>query len=382
MLKTDPMSSKPMDFAKAPFLVLWELTRACALACRHCRANAINKRERAELLESEISNVLDQLEQLGHPLIVLTGGDPFERPDLFEIVKKCKNRKFKVALTPSATPRVNERAVQDLAHAGLDRLAISLDGASASCHDSFRGVEGSFEQTLKIIKWARNSAIPVQINTSVSKSNLSSFDSMHVLVSQSEICLWSVFFLVTTGRASAELQISAEEAETILHRMAILALRSEFDIKSTAAPHFRRVLLQTVFAENEAHKQVQVQAELSETSHKEITAISPQARLGALRSYQSVNDGKGILFISHTGDVYPSGFLPIAAGNVRQNSLAEIYRNSELFKSLRRPDLLKGKCGRCRYKAICGGSRARAYAESGDYLSQDNLCLYDEVSES
>jgi radical SAM protein with 4Fe4S-binding SPASM domain len=321
----------------------------------------MKRRNPQELYGDDISLVLDQLEEFGKPLIVLTGGDPFERPDLFEIVRECKRRNFKVAITPSATPKVTEAAVLKLAEAGIERLAISLDGHTAEIHDAFRRVQGSFKQTMDIISWARAAGIPVQINTSICKYNFACFDDLHSMVSKLGAVLWSVFFIVPTGRANVEMQISDAQAEEILQKMANLSVTSDFDIKATAAPQFRRVLLDTVFSDDQSH---------------DLSSISPGMRLGALRSYQSVNDGKGILFISHTGDVYPSGFLPISAGNLKEQTLAQIYRESELFKNLRDASLLKGKCGSCRYKKICGGSRARAFAETGDYLEQDNLCVF------
>lgn len=350
-----------MDFDKSPYLVLWELTRACALACQHCRARALKRRDPLELQGDDISLVLDQLEEFGKPLIVLTGGDPFERADLFDIVRECKRRKFKVAITPSATPKVSQAEIVKLAQSGIERLAISLDGHTAEIHDAFRRVKGSFKQTIDIIGSARAANIPVQINTSICKYNFAHFDNLHFLVSELGAVLWSIFFIVPTGRANVEMQISAAQAEEILKKMSSLSVTSQFDIKATAAPHFRRVLLDTVFSEEHSH---------------DLSSISPGMRLGALRSYQSVNDGKGILFISHTGDVYPSGFLPIRAGNLKEQSLAQIYRESDLFKNLRDASLLKGKCGACRYKNLCGGSRARAYAETEDYLAEDSLCIF------
>lgn len=362
--KPDTSSSVRFDFNKSPYIVLWELTRACALACQHCRARAVRKRNPLELADSEVSMVLDQLEEFGKPLLVLTGGDPFERPDLFEIIKEAKRRKFKVAITPSATPRIDREAVQKLADSGIERLAISLDGHNAQIHDEFRRVSGSYDQTLRIIKWGKEAGIPIQINTSICRYNHDSFARLHEQVSELGVVLWSLFFLVPTGRANREMQISAAQAEDIMKKMALMSVSCGFDVKSTAAPHFRRVLLETVF--------------INKQEEYDFAAISPQLRLGALRSYQSVNDGKGIVFISHTGDVYPSGFLPLPAGNLRETTVSDIYRESDMFKKLRDPDLLEGKCGRCRYKRACGGSRARAFAETGNYLAEDSLCAYDE----
>lgn len=349
------------DFDQSPYLILWELTRACALACKHCRAKAMKRRAPDELSLSEICNVLDRLQTLSSPLIVFTGGDPSERPDLFEIIAEARKRNIVVAITPSATASMSRDFVLRLKQLGVERLAISLDGADSETHDAFRGVRGSFEITSNIIEWAREVALPIQINTTVSRFNIDQFDRLSSFVSQSNAVLWSLFFLIPTGRANNNMQISASEAELLMMKMADLADQNLVDIKATAAPHFRRVLIQSM----------QENSELASN-------FSPSMRLGRLRSYQSVNDGKGIMFISHTGDIYPSGFLPLSAGNVRSDDVLDVYRNSPVFKELRNPDLLKGKCGACRYKAICGGSRARAFAETGDYLMSDTLCPYDE----
>lgn len=371
MLPAERISeSKRIDFQNSPYLVLWELTRACALACRHCRARAIKRRNPLELNSEEISLVLDQVLEFGRPLLVLTGGDPFERPDLIDIVKQAKIRGLKVAITPSATEKVSQEKIKELAEAGIERLAISLDGCDAKGHDLFRGVSGSFERTMQIIEWAHESRVPIQINTSVSKYNQMLLDEIHSKVRQLNPVLWSLFFLVPTGRANSEMQISAEVCEEILRSMSLMALKSEFDIKATAAPHFRRLLLETFFLQKEQG-----------CGPEDLSSLSPQMKLGALRSYQSVNDGKGVLFISHTGDVYPSGFLPLSAGNIRETTLANIYRNSALFNELRDPSILKGKCKTCRFNRICGGSRARAFAETADYLAEDSLCSYVEQGE-
>lgn len=350
-----------IDLDKAPYLVLWELTRACALQCKHCRAEAICKRDSSELTLADIGRTLDDLQQMGKPIIVLTGGDPAERPDLLKIVEEMRRREFAVAVTPSATPSMSFELVRSLKIHGVARLAVSLDGPDAASHDSFRGVPGSFAITENIVGWARECGLPVQINTTISNFNKDRFDEMSATVQRFKAVLWSVFFLVPTGRASQSMQITPAESEHVLQEMTFLAATGEMDIKSTAAPHFRRVLIQNL----------QEKSETSFPAH-----LAPHMRLGALRSYQSVNDGKGIMFISHTGDVYPSGFLPLSAGNVRKESVTEIYRNSKLFRELRNPSLLTGKCGRCRFKAVCGGSRARAFAHTGDYLSEDPLCIY------
>ncbi|CAN5638954.1 TIGR04053 family radical SAM/SPASM domain-containing protein [soil metagenome] len=355
-----------MDFQQAPYLVLWELTRACALACQHCRAEAIANRNASELSTEQSFKLLKDLQEFGRPLLVLTGGDPVQRPDLFEIIKEARHQGFTVAITPSATESTTRAIVEQFKSAGVARLAISLDGPDAHCHDTFRGVEGSFARTLEIVSWAHENKLPLQINTTISRHNIARFNAMAETVASLSPVLWSIFFLVPTGRATQEMQITAAESESVLNKMVLLSRTSSFDIKSTAAPHFRRVLIESLADED--------------ADVKGMSQLPAHLRLGSLRSYQSVNDGKGLLFISHTGEIYPSGFLPLSAGNVKVDNIASVYRNHDLFKSLRDPKLLTGKCGYCRYKAVCGGSRARALAESGDYLGQDSLCVYDDRS--
>lgn len=356
-----------VDFEKSPFLVLWELTRACALACRHCRAESIRRPSCDELSFAECVQVMEDLTNFGHPLIVFTGGDPAQRADLYDLIKFARDKGFKVAVTPSATPLMTKQAVEKLADAGVHRLAISIDGPDAETHDGFRRVNGSFKWSLSILKWACELGVPIQINTTICRNNLHAFNEMSSLVADLGAVLWSVFFLVTTGRATQDMQITAHEAEEVLQQMSLLAKSASYDVKATAAPHFRRVLIDN-FAETPN----------ATSSSEAVYSLRPELKLGALRSYQSVNDGRGLLFISHTGDILPSGFLPIKAGNVREDSVVDIYRNSELFTNLRNPQLLKGKCGYCRFRDNCGGSRARAYAETGDYLQEDSLCAYDE----
>jgi AdoMet-dependent heme synthase len=350
------------DYKQSPFLVLWELTRSCSLACRHCRAKAIRRRNPDELSFEECCRVLDSLKEFSNPLIVLTGGDPVEREDLLDIIKAAKDRNFTVAITPSATDLTTEKTVRELAEAGIDRIAVSIDGPDAASHDDFRRVQGSFAKSLQICQWAMSMNVPLQINTSITKHNVSRMREMAALSESLGPVLWSIFFLVPTGRASQDMQISRLECEVVLHQMAQLSARGRIQIKATAGPQFRRVLLE----------------ELSLNEHVPPNGDGAAANLMALRAYQSVNDGKGVMFISHTGDIYPSGFLPVTAGNVRVDSLVDVYRNHPLFTTLRDSDLLKGKCGRCKYRNVCGGSRARAYAATGDYMDEDPLCLYDQ----
>jgi radical SAM protein len=356
-----------VDFDQAPFLVLWELTRACNLACRHCRAKAIRSRDPGELSLEECTRLLEQLKEFGRPLIVLTGGDPVQREDLFDIIRAARERDFPVAITPSATPSTSRDVVRRFKECGVERMAISVDGPDAAVHDEMRRVKGSFDLTMQIIEFARDAGLPIQINTTIWKGNVDRFDEMSRLVQRLRAVLWSLFFLVPTGRATQDMQIQPVEAEEIMIKMAKLACVADFDVKATAGPFFRRVLIEYVSKDS--------------AQSLDISTLSSGMRLGALRAYRSVNDGKGVLFISHKGDVHPSGFLPLESANVRNESIVKVYREHPLFLALRDPSLLQGKCGRCKFKVVCGGSRARAFADCHDYLAGDPLCLYDQSNE-
>lgn len=343
--------AETLDFDRSPYIVIWEMTRACALKCVHCRAAAMDRRSPDELTHAEARLLLDEIRRFGSPLVVLTGGDPLRRPDAKEVVRYGSQTGLRMAMTPSGTGEVTPGDIRDLKDAGLARLAVSLDGPSAPVHDAFRKVDGSFDWTLNIIRWANRAGLPVQINTTVTRHNRRHFEAMADLLESLNIVLWSVFFLVPMGRGRLEDEISASEYEEVFHQMADLSRRASFDIKSTEAPHYRRVLAQRKITPN-------------------------RSAAGAGRAARGVNDGKGFVFVSHTGEIYPSGFLPISAGNVKRDSLTDVYRNSDIFKTLRDPSRLKDKCGACEYKSVCGGSRARAYAVHGDMTAADPFCVH------
>ncbi|MFS8637116.1 MAG: TIGR04053 family radical SAM/SPASM domain-containing protein [Gemmatimonadota bacterium] len=356
------------DFDRAPFLVIWETTRACDLACKHCRAEAVSERHPFELSTEEAKRMMDAVRRFGHPLFVLTGGDPLKRPDIVELVAYGASIGLRVAMTPSGTPLMTESVLRDLRDAGLARLAVSLDGSTAAIHDAFRGVPGSYDWTIRMLRAARDLGLSTQVNTTVSRYNLDDFDALCSLMTELGIVLWSVFFLVPTGRARAQDVASAEEFEAVFHKMYDLSRTAPFDIKSTAAPQYRRVILQRQVAERRAGERTEAPVPL--------TAGLGFSLADGVGRARGVNDGDGFLFISHTGAIYPSGFLPLAAGNVRRDDLVEVYRYSPLFRQLRDRSLLKGKCGVCEYRDICGGSRARAYAVTGDYLEAEPYCAH------
>jgi AdoMet-dependent heme synthase len=281
-----------------------------------------------------------------------------KRPDLLQVIPYAVQKGLRVAMTPSGAPLMTRQAVTQLKEAGLSRLAVSLDGSTAEIHDRFRQVPGSYGWTMNCIDYVHEVNLPVQLNTTVSRHNLDDLPSMADLLLIKGIALWSVFFLVPTGRGKAEDEISADDYERVFHFLVDLSLTAPFDIKTTAAPHYRRVLLQRL---------------------KRIPAPQRPEKLlqaGPIGRAAGVNEGRGFLFVSHIGEIYPSGFLPISAGNVRKDSLIDVYRNSALFRDLRDTSKLKGKCGDCEFKEVCSGSRARAYAMTGDYLAEEPFCSY------
>ncbi|HEU4457133.1 MAG TPA: TIGR04053 family radical SAM/SPASM domain-containing protein [Longimicrobium sp.] len=357
-----------VDFSVAPFLVIWETTQACDLACLHCRAEARAWRDPRELTTEEARQLMRQVRGFGQPLFVLTGGDPLKRPDTVELVRYGSTIGLRMAMTPSGTPLMTPEIVARLAAAGLSRLAVSLDGSTAEIHDRFRGVAGSYDWTIRMIRAARDAGLSTQINTTVARHNVDDFENLIALMSDLGIALWSVFFLVPTGRGRVEDIASPEEFEAVFERMYELSKTAPFDIKSTAAPQYRRVTLQRQVAERRA-------GERSEGPSPLTAGIGFSLADGVGRA-KGVNDGNGFLFVSHTGDIYPSGFLPRSAGNVRLHDLADVYRNHPLFQALRDPDRLGGKCGVCEYRTICGGSRARAFAITGDPLAADPYCVH------
>jgi AdoMet-dependent heme synthase len=350
-----------VDFNQRPFIAIWEVTQACDLACVHCRASAQPERDPGELSTDEGKALIDQIASWEVPVFVLTGGDPIKRPDLFELVDHARTAGVHASLTPSATPLLTRDVVQRLKRAGLARLAVSMDGASAETHDAFRGMSGSYARTLNAVQWANEVGLPVQINTTFSRRNIGEIDTIVALMERLRIMMWSVFFLVPTGRGKLNDLLSADEFESVFESLYQLSKTASFDIKTTEAQHYRRFVLQKRVAERREGT-VSVQVNVS----ADVIGRAPRG----------LNDGKGFVFISHKGDVFPSGFLPLAGGNIREQKLETIYRESALFRGLRDTSKLEGKCGKCEFKEICGGSRSRAYALNGNPYGHEPCCSY------
>ncbi len=346
-----------LDFDRAPFTIAWELTRACAYACVHCRADAQHQRDPRELDTAEGRHLIDQLASFQtEPILVLTGGDPLMRRDALELAAYANDRGLRVSLTPTATALPTEKRMRQALAAGVRRVAYSVDAADAEVHDRFRGFRGSFERTLRGIANAQAAGLPLQLNTAVCALNVDQLEPMVEFVRQSGAVQWSVFFMVPTGRGASLPLLSAAQHERVLGWLHELSREAPFDIKATNAPQYRRIVSQRA-------------------GRREGAGFRFPDALN--RPAKGVGDGRGFMFISHRGEVMPSGFLPLPAGNVRRRSPVEIYRDAPLFRQLRDPALLKGKCGRCEFREICGGSRSRSYGVTGDYLAADPSCPYE-----
>ena len=344
-----------MDFAVSPLVAIWEVTRACDLACVHCRASAMSRPDPRELSTADSLDLIRQFRELSPGVLVLTGGDPLKRPDLFPLIEAAVDEGLTVAITPSVTALLTADAIERLAAAGVSRMALSLDGPDAATHDTFRGTPGAFAATHDAIAAARAIDLPLQINTSVSSKTAATLADTGRLIATIAPSLWSVFFVVPVGRAAIGQQVDAATCEDIFNYLYDWSAATGLPVKTTAAQAYRRVVLQR---------------------------DAQRARAGLSRRPRppAVNDGKGFVFVSHTGEVYPSGFLPLSAGNIRDQRLAAIYRGSPLFQTLRDDNRLEGKCGRCEFRHICGGSRARAFAVHGNVFAEDPACIYEPAS--
>lgn len=351
------------DFDQAPFTIAWEVTRACAYACVHCRADAQHQRDPRELSTSEAYALIDRLADFGnHPILIFTGGDPMMRRDLNELIAYASRNGLRCSLTPTATALPTSERLVQVREAGIRRIALSLDAPRPEVHDDFRKVPGSWLRTIEILHRAQEVGLSVQVNTTVAKHNVDILTEMVPFIQEVNAVQWSVFFLVPTGRAMLEQMITAEQHEHTFNWLYDLSQKAPFDIKGTAAPMYRRVA---------------IERKKAETGDQPITfqGAGFQYADGLNRPTRGVNDGNGFLFISHIGEIQPSGFLPITAGLVRENDVVDVYRNHPIFRELRDYSKLKGICRTCQYVDVCGGQRGRAYGITGDYMQSDPACV-------
>lgn len=345
------------DYSLTPLNIYWEMTQACALACRHCRAAAMPHPHPGELTHAEGLAFLRQIPEFGDPMptLILTGGDPLERPDLLPLVDEARSLGIDVSITPAATPALTPDVLETLAAHGVTALGLSLDGSNAARHDAIRGIEGTYDRTLAAVRWAGELGLPLQVNTLVTAETAPDMPAVYELLKPLPLTRWSLFFLICVGRGEVLEPLSPQDGEEFMRWVYRTAQEAPFVVATTEAPSYRRVAIEMMRAEGLSPEEIR--------------------RSRTARSF-GVRDGHGIMFVSHLGEICPAGFLPIPAGNVRTDSLVDVYRDAPLFGTLHDPRRLGGRCHHCQYQALCGGSRARAYAAFGDPLAEDPFCTY------
>ena len=352
------MKHAARDYAQTPMNIYWEMTQACALACRHCRAEAMPASHPDQLTFEESVRFLHQIPEFGDPMphLILTGGDPLERRDLHLLIDEARKLGIAISITPAATAALTKETLVELQDHGVEGLGLSLDGSTASRHDSIRGVPGTFDRTLNAMKWAQELNMPLQVNTLVSEETASDMPAIFELLKPFTPARWSLFFLISVGRGKVLAPLPPEEGERLMGWIFETAKQAPFIVATTEAPSYRRVALDLMRSEGMTGEQIKHSA--------------------AARSF-GIRDGHGIMFVSNTGEICPAGFLPVSPGNVRRDRVVDIYRNSQVFKSLHDPSQFEGRCGYCEYHALCGGSRARAYEATGDHLASDPFCTFE-----
>lgn len=325
----------------SPALIFWELSQACGLQCKHCRAEAVPNRDPRELSTEEIVNHLEQLGEEMSGVVIFTGGDPFKRPDLEQLIAACDEAGLKAGLTPSTTPLLTQQRLESLVEAGLKMVALSLDGPDVFSQDEFRGQENTFLHTLRGIRAAKSIGLPLQINTTVSEETYPKLEEIGDIVAEADVFRWALFFLVRTGQGKKLHSIDADRTLEVFRYLKEWDDEHDAQVKTTNAPHYSAWKI-----------------------HEHDASPRP-----------GIVDGDGTMFISHTGEVHPSGFVPVSCGNVRERSPLDVYRNHELFNDIRNRNL-HGRCGECPYARACGGSRANAHAENGAPLASDPRCNF------
>ena len=372
---TGVMGGTRLDYGRRPMLVFWETTRACQLACKHCRASATSAALPGELTTAEGFDLIDQVAGFGRPfpILVLTGGDCLLRPDLFELVARARDLGMPVALSPSVTPSLTPSMIDRIVASGVKAVSISLDGAMAATHEGVRGIEGHFKDTVHAIRTLAAAGLTVQVNTTVMRANVDELADIAALISSAGAHIWEVFFLVQVGRGVATEAVSPAEHEDICHFL-FDASQHGFIVRTVEAPFFRRVVKCRLAGEPAPT------TDLYERLSLRLDRLMGPS-IGRARAHTAATrDGKGIVFVAYDGEVYPAGFLPEPLGNVKTTPIAEIYQDNPLLRRIRAADFT-GRCGRCEYADLCGGSRARAYAASGDPLGEDPACPYEPTRE-
>ncbi|NLT31639.1 MAG: TIGR04053 family radical SAM/SPASM domain-containing protein [Propionibacterium sp.] len=369
------------DLNERPFLLVWEVTRACQLVCKHCRADAQFTPDPLQLTTEEGKALLDDLAGYpdGRPMVIISGGDAFERDDLAELIRHGTEAGLPISLSPSVTPKFTDERLAELSDAGVKAMSLSLDGATATTHDAFRGIDGSFAESLRAADLIRKHGFRFQVNTTICADNLEELPQIVRTVRQMGAHLWYVLFLVPMGRGSHLSPLTPEQEEDVLNWLHDVS--DWIPVKVTEAPNYRRIVLQRdAEADGEIARggnPAPPRGELYDRLLAETRELLGEPeRVRVRRPPIGVNSGRGFAFIDHVGHVHPSGFLPHDAGSVRDRSFRDIYREDPMFRALRDPSGYSGKCGVCEFNDVCGGSRARAFAMTGDPLASDPTCAY------
>ena len=345
------------NYSRNPMLVYWEMTQACPLACRHCRAEAVSTAHPDELTHAESLDLLRQIAAFDtKPHLILTGGDPLQRADIYDLIDEARRLGLTVSVTPAATAELTTEVFSKLKAHGIDSVGLSLDGSSAARHEAIRGVAGCFDWTIDAIHKAAQAGFPIQVNSLVSEETADDLPAIYELLKAHKIMRWSLFYLIAVGRGKELQPVTPERGEELMHWTHKLTETAPFAIKTTEAPSYRRVAL------NAMREAGFTGAEIEQTP--------------VYRGF-GIRDGHGIIFVSNQGHIYPAGFLPLTTGNVRVDNLVDVYRDSPIFQALHTPSTFRGKCGVCEYRTLCGGSRARAFAYTGDPLGSDPFCPYE-----
>lgn len=339
-------------------LIFWETTAGCNLECIHCRRLEVSKKlAKEDLTTKESFALIDSIVEAGNPILVLSGGEPLFRPDIFDIASYAKLKGLVLALATNGT-LVNNEIAKKIVDSGIQRVSISLDGANARTHDDFRKLKGSFDMAIKGCKSLKALNMSLQINCTIAKHNVDQLEELFTLAEDLKADALHLFMLVPVGcgvEISEEQMLSPEKYEEVLNWFYERSKKAKIETKVTCAPHYFRIM--------------------REKAREEGIKITPKTH-GMSAMTKGCLAGTAVCFISHKGDVFPCGYLPVSAGNIKKESLKEIWENSKVFEDLRNPGLLEGKCGICEYRKVCEGCRARAYAATKNYLSEEPFCAY------
>ena len=359
-----------------PRLIFWETTAGCNLACRHCRRIDVADTLTPEDLTTEESfSLIDQITAFAKPILILSGGEPLIRSDIYEIARYATASGLIVALATNGT-LIDQAVAQEIERSGIRRVSISIDGPDAANHDDFRGA-GAFDRARAGMDALREVGVPFQINTTVARHNADRMDEILTLAQEIGAVGLHLFMLVPVGcgvEIADDAQISPEAYEEILEWLYEVEQTVDLQLKATCAPHYFRIVRQH---EAEARRRG-AQPHRPPSHHRQRRAGGghPGGHPGMHTMTRGCLAGTGVCFVSHRGEVFPCGYLPVSAGSVRKGDLADIWQNAPLFQALRDPDLLKGKCGTCEFRQVCGGCRARAYGMTGDYMAEEPFCTY------